>query len=561
MVARGDLIRKLFRSFSENDREKFYAIAIELIEEERNKNHLLLANELEKSLQINVQKKTVSPNNKPWHIYPEIPKTKDTGLPLITVKQYDFSWDDVVLTEQNRQILETVVLENRKQDTLSAYNLKPRSKLLFCGPPGCGKTFIEKKQHLIGINPKLIFKIKVRKNDSLENHLPSLGLNLLAKEPKAKQAIVVFGDDNHLTEFQNRLNSYTGTTDGLKYDYLDDIEELVPLESEDRIGPLLKLNPLEPSSVVPLDMELWHTGNKEELKTYIDGIDNVLREIQPKLGMRVSDRYIGNYICNVRILVNLEILELLLQEYQVKEIDRRPKPAFESPVELRIPLADLPEISSPALEARGILVIDSGVQRGHPLISPALGDADVFPDRQQKFVTGEADDGDTLKGGHGTGVAGIAIYGDVTKCVKNKSFQPEVWLFSARVTNENNEYKEESLLENQLEDAIDYFVENYSNCKVINISLGDSRLIYQEGEKQFRLAARIDEIAYRLQHKNIIFVISAGNFWYDSDSREQIHTEYPNYLLQEDARIIDPATAAIALTVGSLSMGTGSLHH
>jgi len=83
-------------------------------------------------------------NNYPWQNYPEVPKAKDTGLPLITVKRYDLTWDDVVLSEKNRKILETVVLENRKQDILSAYNLKPRSNLLLCGPPGCGKTLTAK---------------------------------------------------------------------------------------------------------------------------------------------------------------------------------------------------------------------------------------------------------------------------------------------------------------------------------------------------------------------------------------------------------------------------------
>lgn len=63
MAARGDLIRKLFRSFSENDREEFYAAAMELIEEERKKNHLLLAKELEKSLQLTVPIKSVASNN------------------------------------------------------------------------------------------------------------------------------------------------------------------------------------------------------------------------------------------------------------------------------------------------------------------------------------------------------------------------------------------------------------------------------------------------------------------------------------------------------------------
>lgn len=417
----------------------------------------------------------------------------------------------------------------------------------------------EEKPRPFGINPKLIFKIKLRKNDSIENHLPSLGLHLLEKAPKVHQAIVVFADDDHLTEFKNRLKSYAGVIpNGHEYAYLDYIEELVRLEPEDRIGPLLKLDPLKPGEVVPLDMELWHTGNRKELNNYIDEVDNFLRNIDSQLGLRVSDRYIGKYICNLRIQVNVDILEILLQQYQVKEIDRRPKPAFESPREYNIPLSSLPEIQSPDLESTGILVIDSGVQRGHPLIGPALGDSEVFPDSKHQFITGGPDDGDIKTGGHGTGVAGIAIYGDVAECVTNKSFQPQVWLFSARVTNEDNEYDPELLLDTQIEAAIDYFVRNYKNCQVINISLGDSRLIYHPGEKQFRLAARIDEIAYKLQHQNILFVISAGNFWYESDSPELIARDYPDYLLSEDAQIIEPATAAIALTVGSLSMGKGS---
>ena len=110
-----------------------------------------------------------------------------------------------------------------------------------------------------------------------------------------------------------------------------------------------------------------------------------------------------------------------------------------------------------------------------------------------------------------------------------------------------------------MDDAIQYFTQNYGNCKVINISLGDSRLAFRDGQKQFRLAAKIDEIAYELQHKNLVFVVSAGNLPYEAGSGEQLRINYPNYLLNEEARIIEPATSAIALTVGSLSLGTGSL--
>ncbi|NET73685.1 MAG: ATP-binding protein, partial [Sphaerospermopsis sp. SIO1G2] len=75
-----------------------------------------------------------------WNQFPEPPKDKDTGLALLDVKRFDLTWDHIVLSEKTFDILQEIVLENRKQDILAAYNLKPKNKLLFCGPPGCGKT-------------------------------------------------------------------------------------------------------------------------------------------------------------------------------------------------------------------------------------------------------------------------------------------------------------------------------------------------------------------------------------------------------------------------------------
>ena len=413
------------------------------------------------------------------------------------------------------------------------------------------------------LNPKLIFKIKLSPNGALaEDKLPPMGLTLLAQEPNANKAIVVFSSDDELTQFRSRLATYSGINDSeYEYAYLDVIEELVPLEPQDRIGRLLELEPVQPDELAALDLELWHTGDKNEMQGYINELDDFLRTFVSDSPMRVSDRYIGNYLCLARIKVTQEVLNLLLEEDFVKEIDRRPKPNFETPADYNLPLSDLPEVLPPPERNCGILVIDSGVQRGHPLISPALADAEVFPDPDGQIITGSPDDGDERTGGHGTGVSGVAVYGDVSHCIHERSFQPNTWLFSARVTNENNEYDPDLLLESQLGQAIQYFTENYSNCKVINISLGDSDLVFKEGQKQFALAARIDEIAYELQHKNLVFIISAGNSYYDVDSGELFRRDYPDYLLQDEARIIEPATAAIALTVGSLSLGAGSLQH
>ena len=210
----------------------------------------------------------------------------------------------------------------------------------------------------------------------------------------------------------------------------------------------------------------------------------------------------------------------------------------------------------------GVLILDSGVMQQHPLLGPALGDAQVFPDRLREHVTGSGEDGDEKTGGHGTAVGGIAIYHDISECIATRTFTPTAQLFSARVTDSNNEYDEDELLEHQLDLAINYFLENYPTVKVINISLGDQKLVYMDGSYQFRLAAAIDELAYKHRDREIVFVISAGNFFPTEMEEEDVLREYPAYLLKSDgARVISPATAALTITVGGLSYGPGRDRH
>lgn len=404
------------------------------------------------------------------------------------------------------------------------------------------------------LNPKLIFKLKLSQEGRLDDQqITALGLDLLAREPNSNKALVVFSDDEQLTTFRNRLEIYKSDA-GPQYGELDTIEDLMPLEPSDRRGRLLELEPVEDGELAALDVELWHTGDNREMRRLVDDLNDFLMDMDTNRQTRVSDRYIGNYICLARVRLTRELLDLLLEEDFVKEIDRRPRPNFELSQISNLSLDDLPEIVPPPEGNCGVLVIDSGVQGGHPLIGPALGEAEAFPDALRQIVPGGPEDGH----GHGTGVSGLAVYGDIDQCQRERTFQPDTWVFSARVTNDSNEYDPNELLENQLGEAVRYFVNAYPNCKVINISLGDDRLIFREGQKQFALAARIDELAYEYQHKNIVFVISAGNFDYAADSPELTHRDYPAYLLSDDARVIEPATAAIALTVGSLSLGAGS---
>ncbi|WP_417040293.1 S8 family serine peptidase [Cylindrospermopsis raciborskii] len=309
------------------------------------------------------------------------------------------------------------------------------------------------KSNPFRLDPKLIFKIKLTKQGSFRDEdVTKTGLDILAREPD--KAIVVFSSDLELKEFKRRLENYSQITEGPEYSYLGAIDDLVRLEREDRIGRLLELNPVQPGELAALDLELWHTGDRKEMRKYLDDIADVLKSLSDDTSpMRMSDSYVGDYLCIARIKVTHEILDELLLEEMVKEIDRPPQPAFERPDDYNLPISSFPEVISPPEKNCGILVIDSGVQRGHPLIAPVLGEAEVFQDAKRQFIKGGADD----VHGHGTSVAGIAIYGDVENCIKKLSFDPTVWLFSARVTNEKCQYDEDLLVETQLDQAIHAF--------------------------------------------------------------------------------------------------------
>jgi Subtilase family len=422
------------------------------------------------------------------------------------------------------------------------------------------KKIVQEQHSKFSLDPKLIFKIRLSNDRNLtDDDLGKSGLSILERQPKVNQAIVVFSSDFELTEFTSRIEQYSGIKPGSEYSYLDAIESICPLEAEDRIGRLLELQPLELEEVAPLDLELWHTGDRDEMTKYLGDIEEVLKSLSnSKSTFKMTDKYIGNYICLARIKIDLEVLDLLLDEFIVKEINRRPHPAFESRSEYNRPLSSLPDPIPPDANSCGIVVIDSGIQPRHPLLSPSIGEAEVFLSNTQKATGGEID-----TSGHGTGVSGIAAYGDIEKCIFSKEFRSSASIFSARVLDDRDEYDEDLLLDNQLEEIVKYFTDHYpAKCHVFNLSIGNYNSIYNSGDKQFRLAARLDEIAYRYQDYDLVFVVSAGNARpFSSAEGERYITDYPNYILDSESRIIDPATSAIAITVGSLSFGRGSMNN
>lgn len=135
-MARGDLIKKLLLSYQRGEDKKFREIAMDIIREERKKNHHALADQLQKI----IDSQSFSPDkfSRLSHMV-TVPKDENE-VPLIEIRKSKKYLSDVILSEENKNAIDEIIQEFWRSELLKSYNLRPKSKILFCGPPGCGKS-------------------------------------------------------------------------------------------------------------------------------------------------------------------------------------------------------------------------------------------------------------------------------------------------------------------------------------------------------------------------------------------------------------------------------------
>ncbi|MYH20379.1 MAG: ATP-binding protein [Gemmatimonadetes bacterium] len=135
-MARADLLKRLFIAYRDSDRNSFMEVARSIVDEERRKHHSILANELLRILDNGVVAATPSLRGS---LHPA-PRDQERKTPLLEVRQPARYFQDLVLDTSIRKLLLKVIREFREWDVLESSGLWPSNKLLFCGPPGCGKT-------------------------------------------------------------------------------------------------------------------------------------------------------------------------------------------------------------------------------------------------------------------------------------------------------------------------------------------------------------------------------------------------------------------------------------
>ena len=382
------------------------------------------------------------------------------------------------------------------------------------------------------------FVLKIRYTGLLDiTHLNKHGIEFVSQEDN--HLCVVFVDETGMTVFEDHLQRLGLDETELTYkQILEAIEGIDNWTSDDRKSCALRRHGLPRSEKFLLDVELWPVAvahHPERLST-CDAFERWLAHN----GIRRTDKVNLDSLVMYRLEVNSSQANLLLNHSDVRLVDLPPKSGIRYS-QLNCDINRIPEgIQSPTHQAARVCVLDSGVNTNHPLLAPAIAESADF--------IGDTDGMDL--NGHGTAVAGVALYGDLEACNSTNYWHPELWIFNGRILDENAEF-DSSSIEKTLIEAVTYFVEEHQ-CRIFNLSLGNSNAPYDN--RHIRgIAYVLDKLA---RDFNILFVVSAGNFSGSIDPDVPRHSwrdEFPEYLLADESIIIDPAPALNVLTVGSLA--------
>lgn len=386
-------------------------------------------------------------------------------------------------------------------------------------------------QDVGGFDDRRLIKLQLSTPlDPAEFQRLSREIEIVSQEDKT--VVLAFATDAALAAFEARLTTLAeGGTPTYRH-LLFALEGFDRWTEDDRRGWALRQEGWPADAPFTLDIELWPVSHAVERDRSWQAFEVWLRE----RGIQKLDAVKQAHLMLYRVRVNRDQAEMLLRYRDVRIVDLPPRYGLQLSV-LQTDIQNLLPVPPPPGTAPGVVVLDSGLATGHPLLAPAVGESHSFlpglgPDDQH---------------GHGTSVAGIALYGDVETSLQAGAFAPTLRLFGARILDANNA-SDDKLIENQVDEAVRYFHREYG-CRVFNLSYGDRRKPYL-GRHVRGLAVTLDTLARDL---GVLFVVPTGNFDGTDGVPVDWRAEYPGYLLSADAALLDPASALNALTVGSLA--------
>lgn len=387
-------------------------------------------------------------------------------------------------------------------------------------------------EDLGGFDDRKLLKIRLREG---ERQLPPFnlidGLEVVSQE--RHEVVLAFATAAALNLVEERLATLARDGRVTRKELLFVIDAFEHWTPEDRTGAALADQGLPQAGPCVLDVELWPQDMPARRQAALASFTAFAREH----GAEILDQVNTPSLLMVRLRCSREAAEQVLRYRDARTVDLPPRWGLA----IGTVTADVnrfPQPAQPGADAPRVAVLDSGLVTGHPLLAPAVGHAQgyVLPHRSP-------DDADPW---HGTSVAGLALYGDIEAAIAAGGFIPSLFLVSGRVFNHDGNDQTE-FVENAVERAVRDLHAEFG-CKVFNLSYGDQNKVYDRGHVR-GLAYTLDRLTREL---GVLFVVSTGNLKLEGLPEDPL-AAYPDYLLQDHARLLDPATALNAVTVGGVA--------
>lgn len=130
-------IKSLLKSHTDGDDEGFYAAALQIAAAEARAGHQKLAEELRELIRASRQKLDES---KLRGSVVNLASPSGEAAEILELVPTNVKVSDLILEKSLSDRIQRILQEQRNLSRIKENNLRPRQRLLFTGPPGCGKT-------------------------------------------------------------------------------------------------------------------------------------------------------------------------------------------------------------------------------------------------------------------------------------------------------------------------------------------------------------------------------------------------------------------------------------